>query len=578
MPTRGVFCATGQKTDPGTNAKNIMYSINDPPTSFELVDIALQASNKYFVTIRYSGNDNLLSQWIATGNLGTGVTSPVFYSDNAYNWSATTYTVDQGSIICAEYGTIIGNSSTKGWLCYGYGGSTSQANIGLTTTTASGTFTSSTPVTIDLSQTSNSKLRSDRSTKWLLSYINGDNTSNIFYIDTASSISGDTSTYTYDNTVKTYIDNSIAGISQYAGIEYSSKTSGTPKKWAVCGLIGPTPTPTPGKGYISMTSNADPNTNNWTNVYVTSNTGALNKTFNSIKTDGNGNWVAVGKYQDFTISPPPVSPNGGIIAYMNESAGNWTEISIDGIDGFNDVTTDGNGNWAAVGSAVIGAPPSVGIIYTASTTNLGIWSAATLATNTITNFYSIDAAATEDVPCFLKGTLIRTPSGEAAIETLKEGDEVLTTTGEVKAITNIQRATVPPTEDTCPYKIPAGDLGATQDLYISPTHGVRTAGGETVEAQFLGYAQEKMTEQVEYYNISIGRLRSELIYANGVAVESMGEDGKNVVADVSTYSQERIFTEDVRAGLIDNLNKKMKISYDKLVSYPDSYLQELLSR
>lgn len=577
MPTRGVFCATGQKTDPDTNAKNIMYSINDPPTSFDLVDIALQASNKFFVTLRYSGNDNLLSQWIATGNLGTGVTSPVFYSDNAYNWSATTYTVGQGSIICAEYGTIIGNSSTKGWLCYGYGGNVSQANIGLTTTTASGTFTSSTPGTIDLSQTSNSKLRSDRSTKWLLSYINGDESSDIYYIDTAGSTSGDTSTYTYSNNVKTYINNSITGIAQYAGIEYSSKTSGTPKKWAVCGLIGPTLTPTPGIGYISMTTNADPNTNNWTNKYVTNNTGYLNKQFNSIKTDGNGNWVAVGKYLDLNPTPPP-HVSGAIIAYSTDDGENWIEITIDDLDGFNDVTTDGNGNWAAVGSAVVGSPPAVGIIYTSSITDLSAWSAASLATNTITDFYSIDAAATEDVPCFLKGTLIRTPSGEVPIETLKEGDEVLTTTGEVKAIANIQRATVPPTEDTCPYKIPAGDLGATQDLYISPTHGVRTAGGETVEAQFLGYAQEKMTTPVEYYNISIGRLRSELIYANGVAVESMGEDGKNVVADVSTYSQERIFTEDARSSLIDNLNKKMKISYDKLVSYPDSYLQELLSR
>jgi hypothetical protein len=578
MPTRGVFCLTGQDASGGTP---VDYSTDSVGSIFEKTNTnPLSSATKAFYTIRYNSS---VSQWIATGNIGLLQSSRIFYSDDAYNWSQSAYTnggpfiggnfTSQGTIFCGEYGKI--SDASSAWLCYG------ATNNGLVTNTTGISFSnpanSSTyienhttyPSGFDMSGVVVAKLRNDSSTNWLSVYnkqaFPGNTAptgSKAFYINSAGTPAGPAA-YTY-----TDISNNIAPAPLYGtagyiytGAEYSSSSTGGANKWAVCGseisgpvfgLYGQT------GGFISMTTSATP-TSLWAKVHDTSNVA-----FNDIVTDNNGNWLAVG------VSPQTsITKRQAAYSASNGTPGTWTEIDISSNVTFTSVATYG-GSWVAIGNSP--AP----VAYTTANP-LGTWTQSTLIGNTLISLNSVDAGQ-DDVPCFLKGTMIRTASGESAIETLKEGDEVLTTTGEVKAITHIQRATVPPTEETCPYKIPAGDLGATQDLYISPTHGVRTAGGETVEAQFLGYPQEKMDTPVEYYNISIGRLRSELIYANGVAVESMGEDGKNVVADVSTYSQERIFTEEVRAGLIDNLNKKMKISYDKLVSYPDSYLQELLSR
>src|SRR5262249_33247950 len=48
--------------------------------------------------------------------------------------------------------------------------------------------------------------------------------------------------------------------------------------------------------------------------------------------------------------------------------------------------------------------------------------------------HSVDEAADEVTACFCRGTLIRTTSGEVAVEDLQIGDEVVTVFGGVQAI------------------------------------------------------------------------------------------------------------------------------------------------
>ena len=88
--------------------------------------------------------------------------------------------------------------------------------------------------------------------------------------------------------------------------------------------------------------------------------------------------------------------------------------------------------------------------------------------------------STGDTPiCFYPGTLVATPSGEIAVETLKIGDLVLTAEGKVAPVRWVGRQTVStfladPVR-VLPIRISAGALGKSlpaRDLLISPDHAI----------------------------------------------------------------------------------------------------------
>ena len=84
------------------------------------------------------------------------------------------------------------------------------------------------------------------------------------------------------------------------------------------------------------------------------------------------------------------------------------------------------------------------------------------------------------VPCFTAGTMIRVPSGEVAVETLRRGDLVVTAAGLVVPLTGCLKTRVAmTTKETAPYLIPAGTYGSTQprDLVLSPTHAIQIRKG-----------------------------------------------------------------------------------------------------
>ena len=90
---------------------------------------------------------------------------------------------------------------------------------------------------------------------------------------------------------------------------------------------------------------------------------------------------------------------------------------------------------------------------------------------------------TLSVICFLAGTMIRTPEGEVAIETLKRGDLVLTTEGEARPVTWLGKQTVSsrfadPIRSS-PIRVKAGALGENvpaRDLLVSPDHALLIDG------------------------------------------------------------------------------------------------------
>jgi hypothetical protein len=88
-----------------------------------------------------------------------------------------------------------------------------------------------------------------------------------------------------------------------------------------------------------------------------------------------------------------------------------------------------------------------------------------------------------DVTCFMAGTMIRTPNGEVAVETLKRGDLVVTGDGRVVPVSWLGRQTVSTIFAdklrVLPIRIKAGALGEnvpTRDLLVSPDHAILVEG------------------------------------------------------------------------------------------------------
>ena len=99
------------------------------------------------------------------------------------------------------------------------------------------------------------------------------------------------------------------------------------------------------------------------------------------------------------------------------------------------------------------------------------------------SLYSIDGshiAWSSAPPCFAAGTLLRTPRGEVAIESLTIGDQVITAGGETRPVMWIGHADVdframPDATDCLPIRIAAEAFGPgrpSQDLALSPDHSV----------------------------------------------------------------------------------------------------------
>jgi hypothetical protein len=112
--------------------------------------------------------------------------------------------------------------------------------------------------------------------------------------------------------------------------------------------------------------------------------------------------------------------------------------------------------------------------------------AGTYDANTTFNIKHIgtsDTITTNAVICFMAGTMIRTPDGEVAVETLAPGDLVMTTDDAAKPVAWLGKQTVSmvfadPLR-SLPVRVRAGALGENvpaRDLLISPDHALLVDG------------------------------------------------------------------------------------------------------
>jgi hypothetical protein len=145
-----------------------------------------------------------------------------------------------------------------------------------------------------------------------------------------------------------------------------------------------------------------------------------------------------------------------------------------------------------------------------------------------------------NTPCFVAGTMIATPDGERAVETLAAGDLVLTADGTAKPVRWLGRSTrsrlfMDPVR-VLPVRIKAGALGEnlpTRDLSVSPGHAV-LIDGVLVHASALvnGSSVVRDTETpavFTYYHVELDS--HALLLADGIATESFLSGVENTAFD-----------------------------------------------
>jgi hypothetical protein len=142
------------------------------------------------------------------------------------------------------------------------------------------------------------------------------------------------------------------------------------------------------------------------------------------------------------------------------------------------------------------------------------------------------------IPCYCRGTRMRTSKGNVAVEHLKIGDRLMTFTGAVLPIKWIGRRSYRDwlavgNKDVQPVCFKAGsiaDHAPARDLYVSPEHAM-FLDGVLVPARDLvnGVSIVKVEgmEEVEYFHFEFDR--HVVIYAEGAAAESFVDDDSRML-------------------------------------------------
>ena len=153
--------------------------------------------------------------------------------------------------------------------------------------------------------------------------------------------------------------------------------------------------------------------------------------------------------------------------------------------------------------------------------------------------YTVDNGAISDVgfvnatsvPCFVAGTMIATPEGERAAETLKPGDLVLTQDDGPQPLRWIGTRTVAAVGDFAPIHIRANTFGTHRDLLVSPLHRVliRDSLAELLfgDAEVLVAARDLVNDrsvlrrpggEVTYVHLLFDR--HQVVFSEGLETES----------------------------------------------------------
>ncbi len=166
-------------------------------------------------------------------------------------------------------------------------------------------------------------------------------------------------------------------------------------------------------------------------------------------------------------------------------------------------------------------------------------------TNTVPDYESLCS-----VPCFVAGTMVRTPAGERAVEDLGVGDKVLTRDNGAQPIRWIARRSVGPAEMAAyptlrPILLSPAWTASGRSLTLSRQHGIvgRRKGGSEEFLVRAGQLERLKggrvrvahgLKHVRYTHLLLPR--HEILFANGVAAESL-YPGQKAVEGLSAHAR-----------------------------------------
>ena len=171
----------------------------------------------------------------------------------------------------------------------------------------------------------------------------------------------------------------------------------------------------------------------------------------------------------------------------------------------------------------------------------------------------LDNTTQLDVACFAAGTLISTPEGERAVETLEIGDLVMTDDGRSVPVKWVGRQTMhklfTPAERFRPVRIKAGALGGGiphSDLVLTVDHalildGLAINAGALVNGTtIVTEPKAALPDRVTYYHVETEA--QDVILANGAPAETYVDYVQRAVFDnyaeyLSLYGEDRIISE-----------------------------------
>ena len=164
------------------------------------------------------------------------------------------------------------------------------------------------------------------------------------------------------------------------------------------------------------------------------------------------------------------------------------------------------------------------------------------------------------IPCFTPGALIATPKGEVPVESLREGDKVITRDNGIQEVRWVGRRTLNREElalapNLKPILIKAGALGyglPERDMLVSPQHRVLVSGDRTqlyfnesevlVAAKHLvnaGSIQNLETLRATYIHFMFDR--HEVVLSDGAWTESF-QPGDQTLSDMGSQERAEIVT------------------------------------
>ncbi len=161
-----------------------------------------------------------------------------------------------------------------------------------------------------------------------------------------------------------------------------------------------------------------------------------------------------------------VYPNGTVtvdVLANDQTSGTLTITHINGIEvTANDTVVLNTGQ-----SVTLNADGTISVAGDGDTESFNFTYTATDGTLSDTAYVEVDS-----IPCFVAGTLIRTPDGDCPVESLSPGDLVETKDDGHRPVRWVGGRTVPAQGDLAPVRIRAGTFGPHEDLYVSPQHRI----------------------------------------------------------------------------------------------------------